>query len=171
MAFDPRLACVILALLAANTVYYVYAGRLSEALDSLAWYALLVMFALESARPPRRRALALMRAVRWIATLAIAVSALLYVREHEWLDAINVSLWIAVVILLEIEVRHPARIAARHRLFAGVAATLYATLGVLVLIWLARGEWMDAWDAALWLAAFGTLELGLLNRNPTTNVV
>jgi len=43
------------------------------------------------------------------------------------------------------------------------AALLYAALGILVVIWLVRGEWMDAWDAALWLAAFGVLEMDLLH--------
>lgn len=166
MAFDPRLACVILVLLAGNTSYYLIAGRLSEALDSLAWYALLILFALESRHSRRRRwAVLLMHGVRALATLAIAVSAVLYVREGEWLDAINVGLWIAVVLLLEIEVRHPARVAARRPLFSRVAAVLYGALAVLVLIWLAQGAWMDAWDAAVWLAAFGALERGLLSRS------
>jgi hypothetical protein len=170
VALSPRLAFVILGLLACNTVYYIIAGRLSEALDSLAWYALLILFALESARSHQRRpagTLALMRGVRGLATLAIAVTAILYVREREWLDAGNLFLWIAVVVLLEIEVRHPARVAAHHRAFALTASLLYVALGVLVLIWLGRGEWMDAWDAALWLAAFGVLELNLL-RPPVT---
>lgn len=172
MAFDPRLACVILVLLAGNTAYYVIAGRLSEALDSLAWYALLILFALESLRSRRpRAAVLLMHGVRGLATLAIAVSAVLYVREGEWLDAINVCLWIAVVLLLEIEVRHPARVAARRQLFSRVAAGLYGTLAVLVLIWLAQGAWMDAWDAAVWLTAFGALERGLLSRSVSQNNV
>jgi hypothetical protein len=86
------------------------------------------------------------------------------VREQEWLDASNLFLWIAVVVLLEIEVRRPAFVAAHHQAFARTALLLYAALGVLVLIWLGRGEWINAWDAALWLAAFGLLELNLLGQ-------
>ena len=108
-----------------------------------------------------------MRGVRGLATLAIVITAVLYVLEKEWLDAINLFLWIAVVALLEIEVRYPASVATCHNAYARVAALLYALLGTLVLIWLARGEWMDAWDAALWLAAFGLLELNLLGRHST----
>jgi len=160
-------ALIILGLLACNTAYYVIAGRFSVALESLAWYALLILFALEATRGKRRPsalALALVHAVRGLATFAIAVTAVLYVREKEWLDAANLVLWIAVVVLLEIQVRLPARAVAHSRAFARTAALLYTGLGVLALVWLARGEWMDAWDAALWLTAFALLELGLLHH-------
>ena len=40
----------------------------------------------------------------------------------------------------------------------------YAGLLGLVLAWLLRGEWFDAYDAALWLAALATLEMGLLGQ-------
>jgi len=158
----------ILGLLACNTVYYLVAGRLSEALESLAWYALLILFTLESARGDYRRSagtLALMRGLRGLATLAITVTAVLYVLEKEWLDAGNLLLWIAVVALLEIELQRPATAAVHHKAFARLAALLYGALGALVLVWFSRGEWMDAWDAALWLAAFGLLELNLLGQN------
>lgn len=162
---------VIIGLLACNTVYYLIAGRASEALDSLAWYVLLLLFLLEAARgqhDKRARAtstVTILRGLRGVATLAIIVSAVLYVLEQEWLDAGNLFLWIAVVALLELEVRRPATLALRHRAFAVMAALLYSALAALVLVWLARGEWMDAWDAALWLAAFGLLELKLLRRD------
>ncbi len=162
-----RLSIVILGLLACNTVYYIVAGRLSEALESVAWYVLLILFTLESAdarvlRSPR--AIAVAHGLRGLATLAIAVTAILYVREKEWLDAGNLFLWIAVVALLECEVRFPSAVAAHHQVFTLTAAALYAALGVMVAVWLVRGEWINAWDAALWLAAFGLLELNLLGR-------
>ncbi len=161
-------ALCILGLLACNTAYYVLAGRFSVALESLAWYALLLLFALETARGARRLsalALAVVHAVRGAATLAIAATGVLYVQEKEWLDAANLLLWIAVVVLLEIQVRLPAHAAAHPRTFALTAALLYTGLGVLALVWLARGAWMDAWDAALWLTAFALLELRLMHRN------
>jgi hypothetical protein len=173
MAADARLGWLILGLLACNTTYYLFAGRLSEALESLAWYALLILFKLESARSHSHRkaqALQLMRGVRLLASCAIVVTAVLYLLEQEWLDAINLSLWVAVVAMLEIEVRHPAAVAARHRAFARTAALLYSGLGVLVLVWLTRKEWMDAWDAAMWLTAFGLLELKLLQQDKKISI-
>lgn len=160
-----RLQAAIFALLACNTSYYIIAGRFSEALESVAWYALLILFLLETVRvtalPARVRTVN--HALRLLATLAIAFSAVLYVREKEWLDATNLFLWVAVVALLEIEIRQAAAVVVHRQAFTMTAALLYAALGVLVVIWLARGEWMDAWDAALWLAAFGVLEMDLLH--------
>lgn len=162
---------VIIGLLACNTVYYLVAGRASEALDSLAWYVLLLLFLLEAARAQRAKreraagTVTMLRGLRGLATLAIMASAVLYVMEKAWLDAGNLFLWIAVVALLEFEVRRPATLAAHHHAFAVMAALVYGALAMLVLVWLARGEWMDAWDAALWLAAFGLLELKLLRQD------
>jgi hypothetical protein len=160
-----KVEAALFSLLACNTVYFIVAGRVSEALESVAWYVLLTLFLLETkgvqaALSPR--ALAWNHALRLAATLAILASAALYVREKEWLDAINLLLWVAVVVVLELEVRRPAALAAHRRAFTTAAALLYAALAVLVIIWLARGEWMDAWDAATWLAAFGVLELDVL---------
>lgn len=165
MISHARLSAAIFALLACNSVYYVVAGRASEALDSAAWYVLLILFALESTRRVRSpRMLAVVRGARLAAAAAVGTAAIGYVIEREWLDAANIFLWIAVVALLEIEVRHPAAIARRRAVFTRAATLLYSALAVLAAIWLARGAWMDAWDAALWLAAFGILELDVLRE-------
>ncbi|MEQ1776567.1 MAG: hypothetical protein ABL891_22515 [Burkholderiales bacterium] len=174
MAPPAHLQAAIFALLACNTIYYIVAGRFSEALESVAWYALLILFLLEAARAQRplsSHALAVIHGLRLLATLAILASAVLYVREKEWLDATNLFLWVAVVALLEIEIRRPAAVAVHRKLFTVTAALLYAALGILVVIWLTRGEWMDAWDAALWLAAFGVLEMDLLRIDASKNIV
>ena len=66
--------------------------------------------------------------------------------------------------LLEAQVRF-ARIVARHAgLVEAIAGALYLGLGVLVILWIWRGEWFDAYDAALWLVAFGTIEMNVLRR-------
>jgi hypothetical protein len=172
MTSHARLGAIIVALLACNTIYYLIAGRASEALDSVAWYTLLILFTLESSRVALdTRKLALVRGARIIAVAAVAAAAVGYVLEHEWLDATNIFLWIAVVVLLEAEVRRPSAIASRPMLFSVLAILLYSALTVLVVIWLTRGEWMDAWDAALWLAAFGVLELGLLHAADKRKIV
>ena len=159
--------CGIFTLLAGNTAVYLATGTRSEALDSVAWLTLLVSFELETVRGERfrgRRSKIALHGARMLAAVALAAAAVGYVRGKEWLDAINVALWIAGAGLLEFEVRCPD-IASRHR-GSLVAATsiLYSGLVGLVLAWLLRGEWFDAYDAALWLLAFATLELDLLGR-------
>jgi hypothetical protein len=82
--------------------------------------------------------------------------------ERDSLDAINTALWIAVVVLLEIEVRRPREVTRFRSLFKFTAVGLYASLALLVLIWAWRGEWVDAYDALLWLIAFATIEMDVL---------
>ena len=107
---------------------------------------------------------------RVMATLAIATTAVLYLREKEWLDAANLFLWIAVVALLEVGVRLPVAVAAHHKIFLLTALALYAALGSLIVVWLIIGKWMNAWDATLWLIAFGLLELNVLQRQKKSSI-
>jgi hypothetical protein len=157
----------VFALLTCNTAVYAIAGTLSEALDSIAWLLLLASFDLETGLGGRfgaGRAAAVLRAVRIGASAAILAAGAGYVREGEWLDALNTGLWIGVVALLEFEVRRPAAV-IRHRTRVKAGATLlYAGLAALVAAWLWQGAWFDAYDAALWLIAFIAIELGLLRK-------
>ena len=165
---ETKVGALIFGALACNTIYYIVAGRFSEALESVAWYALLILFVLEithqrlTTLPMVRSAL---RIGRMAATLAIATTAVLYVREKEWLDAINLFLWIAVVVELEAEVRWPESVARHRKAFNLTAVALYAALASLVVVWLFIGKQMNAWDATLWLAAFGLLELKVQHTN------
>jgi len=164
---------VIFALLAWNTAVFVYRGTFSEGLDSIAWLVLLALFELETgaAPAPHKRA-AVIHGARLVAAMAIPVAAVSYFFDREWLDAINSTLWIAVVAILEIQVRFPAA-AARYRAWCGViAAGLYSGLGTVALVWLWRADWFSAYDALLWLLAFVTIEINLLQvlrRQRTTS--
>jgi|SRR5882672_4291823 len=156
---------VVFALLAWNTATYLYSGTTSEALDSAAWLVLLISFELET-RPDRRwnegLGNAVMRGSRLVAAIALIAATMGYVREMEWLDAINIGLWVAVVALLEFEVRRPDIVMQHRSSFAATAIVLYSGLVALVAAWLWRGDWFDAYDAALWLVAFAALEMDVL---------
>lgn len=67
-----------------------------------------------------------------------------------------------MVVLLEVEVRHRDAVARHRALFAAAAGTLYLALAALVVIWAGQSEWFDAYDAALWLIAFVTIEINVL---------
>lgn len=155
----------VFVLLIANSAVFAAKGTLSEGLDSLAWLTLLVLFELETAHGHRLsspRAVTAVHAVRLAAAVAVLAAAIGYLYEESWLDAVNAWLWIAVVILLETEVRC-ARAVAQHRAaFAAAAAVLYGGLALAVLAWAWRGEWFDAYDAVLWLLAFATIEMNVL---------
>jgi hypothetical protein len=155
----------IFALLAINAGIYATTGRFSEGLDAFAWFALLALFEIET-RCPRwtqipRYAFAL-DLLRLIAATGVAIAAFRFIHEQEWLDAINAWLWIGVVGVLELQVRVP-RLVARHRTaFTTASLTLYGALAVVALAWLLRGEWLDGYDASLWITAFALIEMDLL---------
>jgi hypothetical protein len=164
----------IIALLACDTAYYLYAGTPSKGIDAAAWLVLLVLFTLETGFAGRvyapRFAIA-MRACRLVAAAAVCAAGIGYVIERDSLDAINSALWIAVVVLLELEVRRPLEVARNRTWFTAVATVLYTGLGVLVVAWGWRGEWLDAYDALLWLIAFAAIEMDVLELARRDNAV
>jgi hypothetical protein len=163
----------VFALLVCNTAILLSGGTASEALDAAAWLVLLASFELETGYGGRfgaGRSAAILRGARLVAAAAIVAAAIGYVGGKEWLDAINLALWIAVVALLEFEVRRPEAVAAHRAGFTAVATLLYCGLVVPVLVWAGRGEWFDAYDALLWLIAFAAIEIDLFKfaRQATT---
>jgi len=80
-------------------------------------------------------------------------------------DVINSAAWILVVILLEIEVRVLTRWGGASMPLSQVAtfakAVLYATLVAAAIYWGFKGDFLDFWDAALWLFAFVFIELNV----------
>ena len=165
MFWYPWFKAAVFALLACNTAVYAILGTLSEALDSIAWLLLLASFELETGLGGRfgaGRLAAVLRALRIGASAAILAAGLGYVRDREWLDALNIGLWIGVVALLEFEVRYPAAVARHRARYTAASATLYCGLAALVFAWLWQGDWFDAYDATLWLVAFATIEINVL---------
>jgi hypothetical protein len=159
-------------LLAINTAWFLLVAPWTKGLDSLAWFALLMLFALETAN---RRWLekihvrGLVHLLRFGAVVAIVVSAYGYVQQQQWLDAANMALWILVVILLECELRFAQWVATHRRLFTSSACVLYGAIAMLVPMWALRGEWFDAYDAVLWLIAFVLIEMDALKLGTSSS--
>ena len=161
------------ALLTLNAGIFLSSGTFNEGLDSIAWLTLLALFELETGfghAPRAGTAIAIVHGLRLAALVAVGTAAAGYLYNNEWLDAANSGLWIAVVALLELEVRRPATVALHRARFMAAVVTLYSGLGALVLVWLWRGEWFDAYDAALWLVAFATIEMNVLEAAQRTDV-
>jgi hypothetical protein len=81
-----------------------------------------------------------------------------------WTDVINAGAWILVVVVLEVEVRLQLRgnlsdrvVNATKYLKFGVYFTLFAAAAY----WGVAGDFLDFWDAALWLFAFIFIELNV----------
>lgn len=89
-----------------------------------------------------------------------------------WVDVINAGVWILVVILLEIDVR-----LQEHNKFEGYALhastaakyVLYSTLFLAAVYWGFNGDFLDFWDAFLWLVAFVFIELNVFEWREEEN--
>lgn len=160
----------IFALLAINALIYATSGRFSEGLDAFAWFALLALFEIET-RCPRwtrfPRNAAALDLLRLLAATGVVFAALSFIREQEWLDAANAWLWICVVAVLELEVRAPLLVTRHRSVFNVASLALYGALATVALAWLTQGEWLDGYDALLWIAAFALIEMDLLRLTVT----
>ena len=159
---------VLFLLLAVNTAYFAIYGTASKGIDAAAWLTLFVLFEAETSfgdRLSTARSKLVLRALRLAAAAGVIAATIGYVFEDNALDAVNSALWIAVIVLLEAELRFPRTAARYRRAFVGSAVVLYGGLGVLVVLWALRAMWIDAYDAALWLIAFVTIELDVLKRS------
>jgi hypothetical protein len=81
-----------------------------------------------------------------------------------WTDVINATVWLLVVLVLEVDVR----LQEQHKL-EGVALRmsnfskyiLYSILFLAAVYWGIKGDFVDFWDAFLWLVAFVFIELNV----------
>lgn len=82
-----------------------------------------------------------------------------------WIDVINSGVWLLVVLVLEIDVRlqeHHRYEGLALRASNGIKFVLYATLVYAAIYWGVKGDFVDFWDALLWIIAFVFIELNVL---------
>lgn len=163
----PRSAILqraLIVLLAIDCAVYAAEGGARESADSMAWLTLLVLFYIETSARPRARHALIVAGIRYLriaAAAVVAAAAYAYALAGAWLDAANSALWIAVVVLLEVQVRYPACAQRRRNAFTATAGLLYGALSLLPAVWLVQREWLAAYDAVLWLAAFAIIEMSV----------
>jgi hypothetical protein len=82
-----------------------------------------------------------------------------------WVDVINAAVWLLVVLVLEIDVRLQERNRYEGlvlRLSNIIKVILYAILFVAAVYWGVYGDFVDFWDAFLWLLAFFFIEMNVV---------
>lgn len=82
-----------------------------------------------------------------------------------WVDVINAGVWLLIVAILEIDVYLQER--NRYEGFVFQASTvakfiLYAILVLALVYWFFFGDFVDWWDALLWLLAFVFIEMNVV---------
>lgn len=89
-----------------------------------------------------------------------------------WTDVINAGAWILVVVMLEVEVRLQLRRDLSDRI---MRITRFFKLGIYSVLFIAAGYWgvkgnfLDFWDASLWLFAFIFIELNVFDWQKETH--
>ena len=81
-----------------------------------------------------------------------------------WVDVINSAVWLLVVLVLEIDVRlqeHNRYEGLVLKLSAITKLILYSLLLFAAIYWGLEGDFVDFWDAFLWLVAFVFIELNV----------
>ena len=81
-----------------------------------------------------------------------------------WVDVINSITWVGVVVILEVDVwlqlqgRFQGRLVTLSNL---IKAVFYSVLFAAAAYWGALGDFLDFWDAFMWLVAFVFIEMNL----------
>jgi len=81
-----------------------------------------------------------------------------------WVDVINSAVWLLVVVVLEIDVRLQERNRYEGAVLYASNVTkfvLYTALLFAAIYWGFNGDFVDFWDAFLWLVAFVFIELNV----------
>jgi hypothetical protein len=86
------------------------------------------------------------------------------IRNLAMIDVVNASAWLLIVVILEVDVFLQTREAAPallEKLAHTIKLALYCTLLVCAIYWGIDGDFLDFWDAFLWLIAFVFIEMNL----------
>lgn len=129
------------------------------------WFVLVALDEFSALDASSCTALAAGEAYRLRAENIVASAAVLAEAQHlALLDAVNAAAWILVVLLLEAEVRLQVRGALGGmllRLGTALKSLVYAVLLCAAVYWGFVGDFLDFWDAFLWLLAFVFIELNI----------
>lgn len=83
-----------------------------------------------------------------------------------WVDVINAGVWLLVVLVLEVDVRlqeHNRYEGLALRISTAAKVLLYSLLLLAAIYWGLKGDFVDFWDAFLWLVAFVFIELNVFD--------
>lgn len=93
------------------------------------------------------------------------------IRALAWVDVINAAVWLLVVLVLEIDVRLQEKhlfTGATVKISYAIKWVLYSVLVLALIFWAFRGDFVDVWDALLWLVAFFFIELNVVEWRKET---
>ena len=95
----------------------------------------------------------------------VDASGLTDIQYLAWADVINAGVWLLVVLVLEIDVRLQERGQYEGFLFKASNYSKFVLYGILfaaAVFWGFKGDFVDFWDAFLWLVAFFFIEMNVI---------
>jgi hypothetical protein len=157
---------ILYALLAFNIWLYVQHGTLNEALDSFGWVLLLIVFEWETRALDQDYLNAWEKAAIWALQLigyGLAINATrIYFQSAEWADFTNAVLWLLVCATIIYDVFVPGDFGSTEWRFRNaIKVGLYAALVAVAIYWGITGDWLDFYDAMLWILCFFMVELNI----------
>ena len=168
----PYAKWLVYSLLIFNMYLFFRDETITEGIESLAWIALLLLLEWETnyaknktVTPYKATLLQTARAIAYcfIIYSAYEYSTAAYIDENGVLDIYNALIWIGIVILIESELVYENNLSPTTiRVIHILKILLYASLFVIALLWQFDGEWLDFYDAALWIVCFFFIELNIL---------
>jgi len=86
------------------------------------------------------------------------------VKGLAWVDVINAAAWVSVVLMLEIDVHTQlgnisSKLWVKYNIF--VKVTVYSILFSAAVYWGVTGNFLEFWDAFLWIVAFVLIEMNM----------
>lgn len=162
----------IYSLLLFNVILFFLDEASIGGIDSLAWIVLLLLFELETSKINKDNSFAnkqyVFQFLRIIAYILIAYSTYeyanhKYIQEYGYLDLISSLIWIIVSILIEYEIFYEKKfhkIAIHFIVFFKIG--LYLGLFVISFLRGLYGDFLDFYDAVLWIICFFFIELNIL---------
>ncbi len=160
---------ILYALLAFNIWLYVQHGTLNEALDSFGWILLLIVFEWETRALDQDYLNAWEKIAIWALQLigyGLAINATrIYFQSAEWADFTNAVLWLLVCATIIYDVFVPGDFGSTEWRFRNaIKVGLYAALVAVAIYWGITGDWLDFYDAMLWILCFFMVELNIFKH-------
>ena len=86
-------------------------------------------------------------------------------KQLGWVDVIELSVWLLIIVGIEIEVRLQERDIVGGRLMRAVNISklgLYGTLWLVMAYWAYRSQWVYVWDEFVWVVGFVVIEMNVI---------
>jgi len=173
LRLNPRLFStfkfVLYALLIINIGMFLRHGTLNEALDSFGWVLLLGVFEWETRGLGEEYLRQWEKIVIWILQLVgygLAINAArVYFNNGEWLDFANAALWLLVCCTIVYDVFVPGEFGSLEwKIRNAFKIFLYVAILAIAVYWGITSDWLDFYDASLWILCFFMIELNIFKH-------